>query len=88
MVFCGVVIEADALRGVGHCGGGNADQGAVDRLPEVVLLRHLYCDGLGVRIRVWTAFGYAVGAGVRVAVRRRRHLYRGRRHLCVEAADL
>ena len=36
-----------ACGSVGHCGGRNADKSALDQLPEVVFIRDLYRNGMG-----------------------------------------
>ena len=43
------------LGGKQHRSGGNADQGLLDPLSEMVLLRPVYRHGLGVSVRVRTA---------------------------------
>ena len=60
----------------------------LDQLPEVVLLRDLYCDGLGMHHGNPPDRGSTHTSGLCMAARRRHHLYHRRCDLRAETADL
>ena len=75
-----------AGSGVGDRSGGDAGEGLLDHLPQVVLLCHLYRHGLGLRAGVRQIVRHAVHRGFPVAAGGRDHLYCGRGNLRAETA--
>lgn len=78
----------DAVPRLGHRDRGNHHQRPLDQLPEVVLLRDLYRDGLGVRHGDPSDSRSPDSCRFRLAPRRRDHLHDRRRDLRSETADL
>lgn len=73
-----------ACGSVGHCGGRNADKSALDQLPEVVFIRDLYRNGMGVSVCIPGTVSHSFPGSIFVAACRRSDLYCRRCDLCLK----
>mgnify|MGYP000476611054 CR=1 FL=1 len=77
-----------ACGSVGHCGGRNADKSALDQLPEVVFIRDLYRNGMGVSVCIPGTVSHSFPGSIFVAACRRSDLYCRRCDLCIKTAGV
>ncbi len=73
---------------VGHCHRGHPDQGLLDQLPEMGILRLIHRHGLDLRAGVHPDPELHVTGGLWLAAGRRNHLHHRRRDLRSEASTL
>lgn len=72
----------------GHGGGRNADKSALDQLPEVVFIRDLYRNGMGVSVCIPGTVSHSFPGSIFVAACRRSDLYCRRCDLCIKTAGV
>ena len=72
----------------GHCGGRNDDKSALDQLPEVVFIRDLYRNGMGVSVCIPGTVSHSFPGSIFVAACRRSDLYCRRCDLCIKTAGV
>ena len=77
-----------ACGSLGHCGGRNVDKSALDQLPEVVFIRDLYRNGMGVSVCIPGTVSHSFPGSIFVAACRRSDLYCRRCDLCIKTAGV